>query len=233
MQAAANVMPMPAPGPSLGARWIKASVLAAIVFTVLTTFIGYAVDTALIIGRSPTAATLWIAGAISFVTMVVSFGLYAALTGSALREKVPALSQSAWIAVHAAVGAAFGAILVSSYVNRMPANTESIVAPAGQVDVPFAAFLVLLVGPAIGALFGGLQALVLRLAARGVFAWIAWSAGAGAAVTVFAAVISYFNPIRWQSDLAYHVVSNGAIFVGLVLIALVMLPALNRLTPKN
>jgi hypothetical protein len=118
-------------------------------------------------------------------------------------------------------------------VNHMPANTESIVAPAGQVDVPLAAFLVLLLGPALGALFGGLQALVLRPVARGVFAWIAWSALAGAAVTVFAAVISYLNPIRWQSELAYHVISNGAIFVGLVLIALVMLPALNRLTPKN
>jgi hypothetical protein len=231
MRAVLNAMPTSS-GPSLGGKWIKANVLAAIVFT-LTGLVGVATEIMLIIGRSPTVTTLWIAGAIGFSAMVVSLTVYAALTGAILSEKLPAFSRRAWIAMHGAVGAAFGAIVVASYLKRAPLSTESLVASAGQVDVPFAALLVLLIGPALGALFGGLQALVLRRAARGVLAWIAWSAAAGGAVTVFAAAISFFNPIRWPSALAYHVVSEGAIFVALLLIALVMLPAFNRLTRKN
>ena len=232
MHAAANAMPMPGPAPSLGSKWIKANVLAAIVFT-LTGLVGVATDTMLIVGRSPTVTTLWIAGAIGFSVVVVSFTAYAALTGAVLSAKLPAFSRRAWIALHGAIGAVIGAGVVAAYLDRTPLSTESVVAPAGQIDVPFAAFLVLLIGPAVGALFGGLQALVLRPAASGVLAWIARFATAGAAVTVFAAVISFFNPIRWESELAYQVVSNGRTFVGLLLIAIVMLPALNRLTPKN
>jgi len=220
-------------GPSLGAKWIKLNILAALVFTVLNGVVGVLVDSTMIIGRSPTVTTLWIAGAIGFATLVAIFAIYAAFTGSVLGAKLPAFSRRAWIVLHGALGAALGVVVVASYLDPVPVRTESIVMPAGQIDVPFAAFVILVVGPAVGALLGGLQALVLRPAARGVRAWIAWSAIAGVAVTVFAATISILHGIRFQSGLAYQVVAHGSIFVGLMLIAIAMVPALNRLVPKN
>ena len=134
MHAAANAMPMPGPAPSLGSKWIKANVLAAIVFT-LTGLVGVASDTMLIVGRSPTVTTLWIAGAIGFSVVVVSFTAYAALTGAVLSAKLPAFSRRAWIALHGAIGAVIGAGVVAAYLDRAPLSTESVVAPAGHLDV--------------------------------------------------------------------------------------------------
>lgn len=239
MHATANALPMPSTGPSLGTKWIRANLLIAVIFT-LAGLLAVATDTLLGVNRSPAVImslpmkSLWISAIIGFAMSVASFTAYGALTGSVLREKLPAFSKRTWIALHGAIGAALAAFVAYADLTRIPVgSTESAVAPGGRLDVAFVAALILVAGPALGALFGTLQALVLRPAARGVLAWIAWFVAAGVAIMIFAAVLSFFNPMRWQSDLAFHVARQGSIFVGLMLIAIAMLPALHRLTPRN
>jgi len=74
---------------------------------------------------------------------------------------------------------------------------------------------------------GGLQALVLRKAAFGTGAWMAWSTGAFAiAVAFFAGSASLWDT---GGGLAGELANQAVALLAAVIISLVMLPALRRL----
>ena len=232
MHAAATALPAPETAPSVAGKWIKAHVITGAI-AVATGILGMAVDTWLQIGNPATeTASKWVAAVVAFLCVAVTFAAYGALTGSVLREKLPAFSRRAWITLHAAFGTAFGLMVVSTYFKPTP-SAAATVASAGPFDVPFIFFMVLVAVPALFALIAALQALVLRPAARGLVAWIAGFAIVGSVTAGFAVAVAMIDPFRTMSQLTYMLVSGAPHLAAIVLWSILMIPALNRLVPRG
>ena len=228
MHAAANVLPMPSAGPSLGDKWIKANTLVAITFPLTTSLLPFVLNKAFS-GMSATVFS-WGNAALAFFVVVVNVAVYAILTGSVLSQKLPAFSRRTWIAAHLAFGSAFGLIMAIANFGPDGGGGSS---PTGQYDTVnflIGAFVVL---PIVGVLLGGLQALVLRRAARGMLAWTAGFAIAFTTVFVLGPMVVGTALISFQSQVMTSIAANILSAAMVMLMALIMLPAFNRLTPKN
>lgn len=230
MHAAANAVPLPTTSTSLANRWIKANVLAAITIPLTAGVLPILVDR-MFPGLSETAFSR-VSAVVGFVAVVVCLTVYATLTASVLREKLPAFSRHAWIAGHVAFAAALGLIMAKAELASAPNSAWAWYTSGAQLDASNFLFAILIFVPLIGALLGGLQGLVLRSAAHGTRAWIAaFAIGSGAVAAVSGLSV---GPIHFpiSEDVSY-VVRQSAAVPWVMLLAVIMLPAFNRLTPRG
>jgi hypothetical protein len=231
MISAVTAMPMPETGPSVNSNWIKANTVAAAIYAVVGT-LTFVTDKLLAVNDPATAMTFrGIAAAIALAGAIVPIVSYAMLTGAVIGEKIPAFSKRGWIAMHGSIGAVLGigfaALTLFGLVsNNAPSATPplTVLVTGFGIVVAFAAMF--------GALMGGLQALVLRKAATGIGTWIVLSAVATPLmVVVLGAVALGFG--QTNDGLAGALAMRVASFVAMVGVAVIMLPALNRLVPRG
>lgn len=242
MISAATAMPMPESGPSVNRNWIKANTIAAAVYAVIG-MITFATDKLLGL-HDPATGMLFrgIGGAIAFVAMALPFVVYAVLTGAVLGERLPRFSRRGWIALHAAIGVFCGiavgvmTLFGSASNGAMPDLSSLKMMLLGMLIIIF------VFGPIFGAAIGGLQALVLRRAAAGSGAWVLWSTVAtsvgvllvvmlGAMLIVLLLYNSGTDPAK--TTFVEQLAMQAALFAGTVLGAVIMLPAVKRLTPRG
>jgi hypothetical protein len=233
MRAAANTLPLPATGPSLGAKWIKTNLLIAAVFPLTAGLLPFVIDR--MVPQDISAVTFgWINATLAFGVVVVNMAVYAMLTGTVLAEKLPAFSRRVWVEVHLAFALALGFIMAKAhFVPSAPGNGSALITPSGQFDLVTFLVIALIIVPLLGAVLGGLQALVLRGAARGTLVWIAGFAMSFSAIAIVRELILAFNLVRFNSELATSIAANSLPFAFVMLMAILMLPAFNRLAPKN
>jgi hypothetical protein len=216
----------------VNSHWIKANTIAAAIYAVFGT-LTFVTDKLLAINDPATAmAFRGIAAAVALVGTIVPIIAYAMLTGAVLREKLPAFSQRGWIAMHGSIGAVIGIGFAAFILFGGSASNN---APEPTLSAP-----VLLAGLAVagvfatmfGALMGSLQALVLWKAATGTGRWIVLSAIATPLMLVAIAAVAYAlgqNSRAFAGGLAMQV----TVFATMIGAAVIMLPALNRLTPRG
>ena len=230
MHAAANAMPMPGPAPSLGSKWIKANLLIAITVPLTTGLLPFVLDR--MIPETVSNHTMgWVNAVLTFFVIAVNMAVYAILTGSVLSEKLPAFSRRVWIAAHLAFAAVFGLMAKATFSPAPATGGARWTTSDGQFDVLGFLIMALVLLPVFGAILGGLQALVLRRAARGTLVWIAGFAISVSAFGVLREVV--VNLVRFNSELVTSIVANSVPAAMIMVMAIVMLPAFNRLAPKN
>jgi uncharacterized integral membrane protein len=214
---------------SIAAYWIRNSVLASILASLASLAI-YGMRHAT--GAADADAGLG-AIAIFYVAVTSLWALWGAasgvLTGAVIQRVVPLLPARTWIALHAAMAVIVGVV------SEMAVNTLSneVSDPTGADDVPMEAMLLaaFILGAVIGAASGGFEALVLRQAALGTPIWIVCSMAALAiamAVSGGGAVMLSETGSGFVRELMLQAVT----FLGLVIAAPVMLPAIWRLRSR-
>ena len=158
-----------------------------------------------------------------------SLAVYAHLTGAVVREIVPAFPWRSWLAIHLVIGLVAGA--ATGLAGARPGGDSE---PIDWNDTTFLLLALVLVpigGAMLGAVIGGLQALILRRVAHGAGTWIAFSALA-TSVTLLIVVGAFpFSPL--ESTIAAEAVTEGVIVFAGVANAIMMLPALRRLRPRT
>lgn len=228
MQVATHPFTIVESGPTLSGRWVKAHILAAAVAIVTGSLL-------VVTGRLPALADITahpFAAALAFVAVLLNVIAYAAFTGVVLGEKLPEFSRTAWIAAHASAALIPATIVAIGHFDGAPVVLRSLLVPGGRFDVPFILFVMLVAAPALFAIIGALQALLLHAAARGVAGWVAASAVAGGALAAIAVVAVLIEPDRAAAPLGLTLASQGAIVAAMLLMSLIGLPALHRLAPR-
>ena len=159
------------------------------------------------------------------VYRALGFAVFAWLSGGVLSRKLPVFPMQTWILLHVAAGFALG-VLIS------PAATIPEELDPEPLEIELIALVTvaaMVVGAVLGALFGSLQALVLRTAARGLGTWIGFSALAGTALAIVV-LATYLGP---DAGLMKEVVGQAAAFMMQVVAAMILLPAVRRLQPRE
>ena len=154
--------------------------------------------------------------------------LYAQLAGAVLRRIVPALPWRRWLALHLVIGLAAGA--ATGALLAEPGNSE----PIDWNDTGILLFLFAVVpigGAVLGAVIGGLQALILRRVAHGAGTWIAFSALATGVMLTIVVGAFPFSPLG--STFAAEAVVQGVTVLAGVVSAIVMVPALRHLRART
>jgi hypothetical protein len=231
LAAATTTMPMPETGPSVNRNWIKANTVAAGIYAVFGT-LTFASDKLLAINDPTTAMTFrGIAAAIALVGTIVPIIAYAMLTGAVVGEKLPSFSKRGWIAMHGSIGAILG-IGFAAFILFGPASNNSPVPTPSLPELMIGLGIAVVFAAMFGALMGGLQALVLRKAAAGTGRWIVLSALATSLMIVALGLVA-FGLGQNSSGFAGTLAMQAAMFVAMIGAAVIMLPALNRLTPRG
>jgi hypothetical protein len=211
---------------SIARRWVVANFISLII-TASLGLVGYFVRTTFSIDadRSSFAAQAAYVG-METASGALSFALYAWLTGSVLSSTIPALSQRAWVTFHLAVGLVFG--FFGGHAFLQPSDNEPFDIGTELLILIF--FVVLVAGGLLGAVFGGLQALILRHAAQGLPVWIGSTALAMMVLLLIA--MSAYPLWLFESSLRSELVAVGIWLVGGTAAAIVMVPAVRRLRPR-
>ena len=210
--------------PSIGYRWIKANIYSAL-FTAVLGFLVYALARGLAVSDPETgviARSVFIAAG-SIIT-ALGFAVYARLTAGVLSRKLPGFPVLTWCLLHILIGLALGALLSLSEI-----SVGETVEQAGDESILGIALTTVMIGILAGGIFGSLQALVLRKAARNAKIWVGYSALGGVAFGV-ALLIAFYGP---QSGVRNELVSEVVGAVVTVVIAIILLPAVRRLEPRN
>jgi len=208
----------------LGADWIRANVDAAAATFVLglATF-GLRQMLGLPDPNADAFAKTLLALA-EVLAAATGFAIYAVRTGAVLRRKLPHFPPLTWNALHILIGCGVGATIAFIELSAEPTTTRE--------SVPLSTILSIVVGgmmtgAAIGAVAGGMQALVLRKAARGVGDWLRWSALAGTTFGAYALVLAIGSDQPLTDEVLTQLLGAAiAVAAGVV-----MLPALHRLQP--
>ena len=230
MISAATAMPMPETGPSVNWNWIKANTVAAAIYAVVGT-LTFVTDKLLAIDDPATAMMFrGIAAAIALAGTIVPIVTYAMLTGAVLGEKLPTFSKRGWIAMHGSIGAVLGIGFAAFTLFGPVSNNAS--PPTPSLTVLVAGLGIAAVFAAMfGALMGCLQALVLRKAATGTGKWIVLSAIAIPLMLVALGAVAF--GLGQNKGFTGALAMQVAMFVAMIGIAAIMLPALNRLTTRG
>jgi hypothetical protein len=209
----------------LGADWIKANVVAAAATFVL----GIATFALRQILGLPDPNAGAFANALQAIAEVLAaatgFGIYAARTGAVLHRKLPDFPPLTWNALHILIGCGVGAVVAFIGLSAEPATRES----AAVSSILSIAIGGMMTGAVIGAAAGGMQALVLRKAAREVGDWIRWSALAGTTFGAYALVLA----IESDQPLTDEVLSQLLGAAVAIAAGFTMLPAVYRLQPRS
>jgi hypothetical protein len=208
----------------LGVDWIKANVVAAAATFVLgiATF-----GLRQILGLpDPNAGAF--ANALQAIAEVLAaatgFAIYAARTGAVLHRKLPDFPPLTWNALHILIGCVVGAVVAFVELNAEPARES--VAVSSILSIAIGGMMT---GAVIGAAAGGMQALVLRKAARDVGDWIRWSALAGTTFGAYALALAIETDQPLTEEVLLQLLGAAvAIAAGFT-----MLPAVYRLRPRS
>ncbi len=209
--------------PTIGAAWIKANLLGALA-NAAAQLGAYALSAIVTIGTPDAAGrlTAYLVAATAIIALGSVFGAF--LTGRVLQQKLPAFRIRYWLALFAVYGLAMGVLTAVS----LPMSASSAGEPAAGASAIIAAAVAMIVYTAMGAAVGTMQAMVLFHAARGLGAWIAFSALAGMTwILLFLAV--FYGP---RTGLAQQIASVTALFAIAIVSSFIMLPALHRLRPR-
>jgi hypothetical protein len=210
--------------PDIKSEWISAIVTSAVVGFVMGV-IAYAVRQLFGL-TSPDAGFL--ATLLLFVTEIAtavpSFAVYANRTGAILRRKLPAFPTLTWYALHVLLGVALGTIVAYLERGMEPAAFD----PPTRSMVMQTVFGGIMSGAIIGAAVGGLQALVLRQAARAVGIWIGFSTLGCTALGLFA--LSLYIP--GDHSIASEILTLGLGGIIAMVAGVTLLPAVHRLQPN-
>src|SRR5262245_24220246 len=127
----------------------------------------------------------------------MALAIFGLLTGRVLDRKLPVFPMRSWIAAHAILGFVYGSILfvVSAPSDAPPTAYDSAWYVAGGAAL----------GLMVGLLIGGIQAFVLRRAARGSVLWVGYSALAGLS-SVITFPVEFYGP---QAGTAHDLIANG------------------------
>jgi len=158
------------------------------------------------------------------VLAAIALAVYANRTGAVLERKLPDFPTLTWVALHILVGIALGIFVALSEMSSAPTPYK---APEGSLVVSMA-IGGMLAGAFIGAALGGLQALVLRKAAREIVVWIRWSALAGTSFGGYALVLYIGSEPALSNEILTQLISFAVSVVG----GIVMLPAVHQLQPR-
>jgi hypothetical protein len=211
------------PGHEIERSWLKANVIGAVVNGVIG-FAVFALARTLGVNEAGTGKIL--AGVFAILCVGgISFGMmvFGYLVGVVLRQKLAAFPMRSWVSLYVGFGVVLG--VYSAYAMMLPDPPTS---DRNDNDL----FVSVVIGAAIlgamlGGLSGSLQALLLGQAARGVGAWVAYSALAGTTLVILMP-IAMFGP---QDVVLNEILVEGASFLVTVTGALIMLPAVLRLEP--
>ena len=213
------------PRRDIGPQWIKANVIGGVIY-VTVTFVAYVVGLILGVNEPGTSIALQ-AVFVVIATAALAFGLLVLgyLAGVVLRTKVPAFPMTGWLALYGIAGVLVG--LVSALAWLTPETSPDLDPIDADIVVGLATGAAI-VGAAGGAMFGSLQALILRSAAQGLGLWIACSSLAGALFLLIVPAVVY-GP---QSGFGSEVAIEGATLVVTILAAIILVPAVYRLRPR-
>jgi len=213
------------PEPSLRYRWIKANVYSAL-FGVVTGFAAVALSGAFAVSdpETPAVAIAIYAGLMGLLG-ALGFAVFARLTGGVLSRKLPLFPMPAWMLLHVAIGFGLGVLLSPAATIPEEVDPE----PLELEMIALVTIATMVVGSLLGALFGSLQALVLRKAARGLGTWIGFSALAGTAL----AIVGLGTYLGSDTGLMKDAVGQAAAFMMQMVAALILLPAVRRLQPRE
>lgn len=227
----AATLPMPETGPSINRNWIKANAVAAAIYAAIGV-LTFATDKLLGVNGTATAmSSRGIAAVIALAGTIVPIVAYAMLTGAVLSDKLPRFSKRGWIAMHGSIGAVLGTIFAIVTLFGPVANNAT--PPTPSLSVLIVGLSVAGVMAAMfGALMGGLQALVLRKAATGTGTWIVLSAMV-TPLTLLALAVVAFGLGQNSTGFGGALAMQTTMFAAMVGAAVMMLPALNRLTPRQ
>ena len=156
-------------------------------------------------------------GALSAMAM----GVYALLTAQVFRRKLLYFPETRWVMMNALFGLALGLFTYSQWL-APPANPSD-----GDLTSASALGLVI-VALFFMSLLGGVQALVLRRAARGTGLWFGCTAATGLAWLLVVPVYVYVP----QADMAREFATTAVAFLVDVVSGLIVLPALLHLRPR-
>jgi hypothetical protein len=209
----------------IGPQWIKAHVIGGVIY-VAVTFVAYVAGWILGVNE-PRASIALQTGFVVLATAALASGLLVLgyLAGVVLRTTLPAFPMTGWLALYAVSGVLVGAISALAWLTpETPPDLD-------PVDVDIVVGLAMgaaVVGAAGGAMFGSLQALILRSVAQGLGLWIACSSLAGALFVLIVPAIVY-GP---QSGFGSEVAIEGVTLVVTIVAAIILLPAVRRLRQR-
>jgi hypothetical protein len=205
---------------NIGRQWIKAHLLGGIPFNAVPAIVDFIIRGSGTIPGHMGSSELLVLG-ISFVAAYsLPLIVLGYLSGVVLRQKLPLFPLRAWLGLFGLFGVLIGLLAATAWLDEVSDSDKF-----DNVAVFIvAAVLVMLIGAAAGAL----QALVLRKSAKGLRTWIAYSAIAALPIIVMAPTIVY-GP---ASGLTREVLEFGAGLCATVAGALIMLPAVGRLSPR-
>src|SRR5215510_5195956 len=228
-------MPLPQGGPSTGRNWIRANIMAALISAAASLAI-LVVGQALGEGKADAGMVARVIIVLTHVlASVATLAAYAVLAGRVLQQKLPRFPMRIWIVLHVAAGlligthAGYGAL-------QPPTDSNELMEQLASLPIVMG---ILFGGPLVGAIFGlvvgSFQALIMRSAARGLGAWIGFSVIAGMlsltlALTV--AVLAFKALPLTVTDVMGEVMMLITAFFIEIIMAVVMLPAVARLTPR-
>ena len=207
-------------------RWLVANAISLIVSAGLTVISILMSKILVIEGDGATVAAKACYVAIETVIRALDYAVYALLTGNVLSSVIPALPRHAWLAVNTAMGLVFGLCL--GLYALLPSGNEP-VDRSGMAEMIFWFLFYVVTGAFFVAVGGILQALVLRRAAYGARAWVAFSALAGGVMGLIVAS-AYAISERWLSD---DLVWTGLMAIAGAVGAVVMVPAVRRLRSRS
>jgi hypothetical protein len=216
--------------PSIAIHWIRNCILSALVALAASLLIYGA--------RRATGAAAADAGLGAVVTCYVAVASLAALAGAAdavlagavLQRVVPFLPVRAWIALHVVVMVVI-ALGIEMILNLLPEDAETPSLDELPKDMVSLLAGGALVGTAMGTVIGTLQSLVLRRAAEGTAMWIGCSIAA-LAVAMSVATVAMSALGEAGGGFLHEVAGQLCIFLGVVIGAPIMLPALRRLKSR-
>ena len=210
--------------PDLGSQWIAAILISAVVGFVMAMIAAVIRDAFDLTGPNAGVLATGVLFAVEIVAAVPSFAVYANRTAAVLRQKLPELPVLTWYALHVLLGVALGAVVALTEMGTEPTPYE-------PPETSVAAGLFVggaIAGAVLGVTVGGLQALVLRKAARTVGMWVGWSALGGTAFALFALALY----IDTSLSLWYQLQTQLLGFAIAVVSGLALLPAVHRLQPR-
>jgi hypothetical protein len=214
--------------PSIGAEWIKANLLGALVNAAAQfgayALSAHALSAAVTIG-APEAASRLTAYFVA-VTAIVALGymLLAFFTARVLRQMLPAFRTWYWLTLYAVFGLVMGVVTALS----LPMSGAPSGEPAAGEFAIIAALVAMIAYAVMGAGVGIVQAMVLFHAARGLGAWIGFSALAGISWIILYLTV-FYGP---KAGLAREIASVASVFAIAVVSSVIMLPALHRLRSR-
>jgi hypothetical protein len=206
---------------SISAAWIKNNVLAAVVAAAASLAIYGVRNGTGAAGADAGFAAIAVLLAAATVLSALAGIAYGVLTGAVLQRIVPMLPVKSWITVNAGMAVAASVLSEISVVVLPPAPADD---DPSLMETLLAGVIL---GGALGAAIGGLQAFVLRRAAHGTSAWIVWSMVA----YIVAVLLIAGSGKVWETGggFANELATQAAALLAYAIISVVMLPALRRL----